>query len=129
MLPAVLGLYGFITFVMEGTAAVLMVLLGLEVVPPFDQPWRSISIADFWSRCGHAREMERQFVSDASTDLPVTDLAKTGHVLGTIMTRASVRESHVMLAAYAAYVGWREEGIAVALEFSGSCFGLMTGAE
>jgi hypothetical protein len=58
--------------VMEGTAAVLMVLLGLEVVPPFDQPWRSISIADFWSRCGHPREMERELLSDASTNLPVT---------------------------------------------------------
>eukprot|EP00775_Hariotina_reticulata_P010019 gene10019-10174_t len=45
-----LGLYAFISFVMEGTAAALMGLLSLEVVPPMDQPWKSTSIADFWSR-------------------------------------------------------------------------------
>jgi hypothetical protein len=36
---------------MEGPAALLIAALGLEVVPPFDKPWLSESLADFWTRC------------------------------------------------------------------------------
>eukprot|EP00879_Flechtneria_rotunda_P011027 GHRR01011522.1.p1 GENE.GHRR01011522.1~~GHRR01011522.1.p1 ORF type:complete len:233 (+),score=93.74 GHRR01011522.1:682-1380(+) len=35
---------------MEGPAAALIALLDLQVVPPFDKPWLSTSLADFWSR-------------------------------------------------------------------------------
>jgi hypothetical protein len=49
LLPG-LALYGFITFLMDGPAALLMSGLGLKVVPPFDKPWLSESLADFWSR-------------------------------------------------------------------------------
>ncbi|KAI8470832.1 MAG: hypothetical protein J3K34DRAFT_419127 [Monoraphidium minutum] len=56
-LPAVLryyayalGLYGFISFLMTGPAVPLTSVAGLEVVPPFDAPWMSASLAEFWAR-------------------------------------------------------------------------------
>ncbi|KAF8068287.1 ASAT1 [Scenedesmus sp. PABB004] len=45
-----LGLYGFITFLMDGCAAPLIGLADMQVVPPFDKPWMSVSLADFWTR-------------------------------------------------------------------------------
>lgn len=35
---------------MTGPGALLTGLLGLDVVPPFDKPWLSSSLADYWSR-------------------------------------------------------------------------------
>jgi hypothetical protein len=35
---------------MNGPAAVLTSLAELDVVPPFDKPWLSTSLADFWGR-------------------------------------------------------------------------------
>lgn len=43
------GLWAYVSFVM-GSGAVLLGLAGLEVVPPFDMPWMSVSLADFWGR-------------------------------------------------------------------------------
>ncbi|KAI8470185.1 MAG: hypothetical protein J3K34DRAFT_510765 [Monoraphidium minutum] len=43
------GLYAFVSAVMGGPA-LLLGLIGLEVVPPFDRPWLSTSLADFWGR-------------------------------------------------------------------------------
>jgi hypothetical protein len=48
---AALALCSFISFLMNGPAAVLTSLAELDVVPPFDRPWMSTSLADFWSRC------------------------------------------------------------------------------
>ncbi|WIA30899.1 hypothetical protein OEZ86_000951 [Tetradesmus obliquus] len=45
-----LALYGFITFLMDGPAALLISVLGLKVVPPFDRPWAAANLGDFWSR-------------------------------------------------------------------------------
>ncbi|KAG2496338.1 hypothetical protein HYH03_005568 [Edaphochlamys debaryana] len=44
------GLYAFVGFLMDGPAAVAVEALGLQLVPTFDQPWRSTSLADFWGR-------------------------------------------------------------------------------
>lgn len=46
-----LALCSFISFIMNGPAALLTNLADLDVVPPFDKPWLSTSLADFWSRC------------------------------------------------------------------------------
>jgi hypothetical protein len=46
------ALYGFLTMAMDSTAALLIALLDLHIVPPFDRPWRSLSLAEFWGRCG-----------------------------------------------------------------------------
>jgi hypothetical protein len=35
---------------MDSTAALLIALLDLHIVPPFDRPWRSLSLAEFWGR-------------------------------------------------------------------------------
>jgi hypothetical protein len=48
--PAGLGLASFISFLMNGPAAVLTSLAELDVVPPFDKPWMASSLADFWGR-------------------------------------------------------------------------------
>ncbi len=45
-----LALYGFVTFIMDGPAALLIALLDMRVAPPFDKPWMSTSLADFWGR-------------------------------------------------------------------------------
>lgn len=45
-----LALCSFVSFLMNGPAAVLTSLAELDVVPPFDRPWMSTSLADFWSR-------------------------------------------------------------------------------
>eukprot|EP00877_Chromochloris_zofingiensis_P012585 jgi/Chrzof1/7580/Cz02g29020.t1 len=45
-----LGLYGFVSFIMEGPAAIIVGLLRIELVPPFDKPWLATSLADFWGR-------------------------------------------------------------------------------
>lgn len=44
------ALCSFVSFLMNGPAAVLTSLAELDVVPPFDRPWMSTSLADFWSR-------------------------------------------------------------------------------
>jgi hypothetical protein len=44
------ALYGFLTMAMDGTAALLLALLDLHIVPAFDKPWRSLSLAEFWGR-------------------------------------------------------------------------------
>jgi hypothetical protein len=44
------GLYGFIVSLMCGPAAALAGVAGLEVAPPMDAPWLSVSVADFWAR-------------------------------------------------------------------------------
>lgn len=44
------GLYGFISFLMTGPAVLLTSLANINVVPPFDAPWMSVSLADFWAR-------------------------------------------------------------------------------
>jgi hypothetical protein len=46
------ALYGFLTMAMDSTAALLIALLDLHIVPPFDKPWCSLSLAEFWGRCG-----------------------------------------------------------------------------
>lgn len=45
-----LGLYGFITFIMDGPAAFLIGALDMRVAPAFDRPWLATSLADFWGR-------------------------------------------------------------------------------
>lgn len=45
-----LGLCAFISFLMDGPAAVLIAALDMRVVPPFDKPWLSTSLADWWGR-------------------------------------------------------------------------------
>jgi len=42
------GLYSFVGFLMDGPAAVMCHVLGLEIIPTFDQPWMSTSLSDFW---------------------------------------------------------------------------------
>jgi hypothetical protein len=44
------GLYGFITFLMDGPAALASSALGLQLIPSFDEPWLSTSVGDFWGR-------------------------------------------------------------------------------
>uniref|UniRef100_A0A383VNU6 Wax synthase domain-containing protein n=1 Tax=Tetradesmus obliquus TaxID=3088 RepID=A0A383VNU6_TETOB len=44
------ALYGFLTMAMDGTAALLLALLHLHIVPAFDKPWRSLSLTEFWGR-------------------------------------------------------------------------------
>lgn len=44
------AIYGFVSALMTGPGALLPAALGLEVVPPFDQPWLSTSLADYWGR-------------------------------------------------------------------------------
>lgn len=50
-----LALCSFVSFLMNGPAAVLTSLAELDVVPPFDRPWMSTSLADFWSRWERGR--------------------------------------------------------------------------
>eukprot|EP00878_Enallax_costatus_P021556 GHUV01022828.1.p1 GENE.GHUV01022828.1~~GHUV01022828.1.p1 ORF type:complete len:388 (+),score=71.64 GHUV01022828.1:501-1664(+) len=45
-----IALYAFITFLMDGPAALLIAVLGMRVVPPFDKPWLSTSVGDYWGR-------------------------------------------------------------------------------
>ncbi|KAG2429867.1 hypothetical protein HXX76_010647 [Chlamydomonas incerta] len=45
-----LGLYFFVGFLMDGPGAVAVEALGLQLVPTFDAPWLSTSLADFWGR-------------------------------------------------------------------------------
>ncbi|GIL82886.1 hypothetical protein Vretifemale_11794 [Volvox reticuliferus] len=44
------GLYAFVGFLMDGPGALVMEALGLQLIPTFDQPWMSSSLADFWGR-------------------------------------------------------------------------------
>ena len=39
-----------VPLIMDGPAALLIGLTGLRVSPHFDRPWRSISVATFWSK-------------------------------------------------------------------------------
>ena len=45
-----MALYGLLSALMDGPAAVVVGLTGLRVSPHFDRPWRSTSIASFWSK-------------------------------------------------------------------------------
>jgi hypothetical protein len=44
------GLYGFVSFLLDGPAAVVSAALGMPLIPSFDEPWLSTSVADFWAR-------------------------------------------------------------------------------
>ncbi|KAG2437101.1 hypothetical protein HYH02_011359 [Chlamydomonas schloesseri] len=44
------GMYAFVGFLMDGPGAVTVEALGLQLVPTFDAPWLSTSLADFWGR-------------------------------------------------------------------------------
>jgi hypothetical protein len=45
-----IAILGFVTLLMDLPAAVLSGPLGLELIPSFDEPWLSNSLADFWGR-------------------------------------------------------------------------------
>ncbi|KAG1666283.1 hypothetical protein FOA52_004764 [Chlamydomonas sp. UWO 241] len=45
-----LGMYCFVSLLMDGPASLVMPLLGINVIPTFDPPWLSTSLADFWGR-------------------------------------------------------------------------------
>ncbi|KAL4425431.1 hypothetical protein ABPG75_009447 [Micractinium tetrahymenae] len=45
-----LALYGLLSAIMDGPAAGVIGLTGLRVSPHFDRPWRSTSVAAFWSK-------------------------------------------------------------------------------
>lgn len=47
---AVLGMYAFLSLLMDGPASLATSMVGLRIAPHFDQPYLSSSIADFWSR-------------------------------------------------------------------------------
>jgi hypothetical protein len=47
---AALGLCSFISIIMDGPGGLIVALLDLELVPPFDHPWFMTSLADFWGR-------------------------------------------------------------------------------
>lgn len=49
-LVAGLALASFITFLMDGPAALLIGALNMQVVPSFDKPWFATSVTDFWGR-------------------------------------------------------------------------------
>jgi hypothetical protein len=44
------GLSAFITVAMTACASLLVALLGLQLVPPFDNPWFMTSLSDYWAR-------------------------------------------------------------------------------
>lgn len=44
------GLVGFLGLLMDGPASLATSLIGLNIIPTFDQPWLSSSLADFWGR-------------------------------------------------------------------------------
>ncbi|GFR44080.1 hypothetical protein Agub_g5240 [Astrephomene gubernaculifera] len=46
----IMGLYSFVGFLMDGPAALAVEALELPLVPTFDEPWKSCSLADFWGR-------------------------------------------------------------------------------
>ena len=50
MLAAVAALFTWVRLSMNAMGAVAVALLGVRVAPPFDAPWRSRSLADFWGR-------------------------------------------------------------------------------
>lgn len=45
-----IGLYCFVGVLMDGPGSVACGLLGFKILPTFDQPWMSSSLADFWGR-------------------------------------------------------------------------------
>lgn len=47
---AALGLVGFLGLLMDGPAAFATSVLRLRIIPTFDQPWYSSSLADYWGR-------------------------------------------------------------------------------
>ncbi|CAL5220832.1 g2914 [Coccomyxa viridis] len=46
----ILGMYAFLSLLMDGPASLATSMVGLRIAPHFDQPYLSSSIADFWSR-------------------------------------------------------------------------------
>ena len=49
-LPPGLALYALLSLIMDGPAALVIGATGLRVSPHFDRPWRSTSVASFWSK-------------------------------------------------------------------------------
>ena len=49
-LPTALGVYCFVGFMMDVPTAAVSHLLGMRLVPPFDRPFLSIGLAEFWGR-------------------------------------------------------------------------------
>jgi hypothetical protein len=43
-------LYGFITLLMDVPGALVSGMLGMRLVPSFDEPWLATSVANFWGR-------------------------------------------------------------------------------
>ncbi|GIM03726.1 hypothetical protein Vretimale_8387 [Volvox reticuliferus] len=43
-------IYSMSGIIMDGPAAIVVELLGLPVLPTFDQPWMSASLGEFWAR-------------------------------------------------------------------------------
>ena len=47
---AVLGMYAFLSLLMDGPASLATSIVGLRIAPHFDQPYLASSLTDFWSR-------------------------------------------------------------------------------
>ena len=47
---AALGMYAFLSLLMDGPASLATSLVGLRIAPHFDQPYLASSLTDFWSR-------------------------------------------------------------------------------
>jgi D-alanyl-lipoteichoic acid acyltransferase DltB (MBOAT superfamily) len=44
------GLVSFLGLLMDAPASLVTSLLGVRIIPTFDAPWLSSSLADFWGR-------------------------------------------------------------------------------
>lgn len=44
------AIYCFLGLLMDGPAALVLSLIGVLILPTFDQPWLSTSLSDFWGR-------------------------------------------------------------------------------
>ncbi|EFN57210.1 hypothetical protein CHLNCDRAFT_143650 [Chlorella variabilis] len=65
-----LALYALLSLIMDGPAALVIGATGLRVSPHFDRPWRSTSVASFWSKRWDlaAGNTLRQLVYDSVVD-------------------------------------------------------------
>jgi len=45
-----IGLYSFVGVLMDGPGSLATYFLGFNIIPTFDHPWMSSSLADFWGR-------------------------------------------------------------------------------
>ena len=68
--PPGLVLYALLSLIMDGPAALVIGATGLRVSPHFDRPWRSTSVASFWSKRWDlaAGNTLRQLVYDSVVD-------------------------------------------------------------